>query len=237
MRESATRKLVKLKKKPGTPGWYREDQKINAVAEYLILGSIPEVSRKTGIALQTLRNWKQSDFWKQTAEELQKESNQKLQGKLSGVIDKGLEVIDDRLTNGDSVYNSKTGKIVKMPLKAKDANQITKDAIDKRIMLEKVNKVEKQTDQGINERLDNLKKEFLKFVNSKEIKASEMTNDKEVVTTSFRTIEELVPETEGPTQEQAVKKATYTLKAEGGIFGVEGHGIGIVGGSDNTPVK
>ena len=222
----AVRKAIKkvYKRPGGGVGRWSEDQRISAIAEYLILGNIPDTARKTKIPIQTLRNWKQTDFWKETAEELQRESNQKIQGKLSGIIDKGLQGIDDRLTHGDSVYNSKTGKIIQTPIKAAIVNQITKDAIDKKILLEKVNKAEKQTEEGINDRLDNLKREFLKFVSAKTI-----TETKEVITNelvgrperkSEILVEEMVPETKGPdTKENSVIKH-YRLKAEGGIFGI-----------------
>jgi hypothetical protein len=163
------RKLKKLK--AGNNGHWREDQKIDAVAKFLILGKLTEVGRDTGIPEDTLRKWKATDWWKETEQALRKESVQQTSGKLGKILDKSLSVVEDRLSHGDYVYDPKSGSIKRIGVKASVANQITKDVIDRKILLEKIAQKDERTDEKILDRLTALKQEFLKFTNSKTIEA------------------------------------------------------------------
>jgi hypothetical protein len=153
-------------------------QKVDAVAKYLLLGNLMEVVRQTGIPEVTLRKWKAEDWWKETEVELRKQSNQELEGKLGSLIDKSINVTMDSLEKGDLVYNQKTGKFVRVPLKARISHQITKDMIDRKFLLEKIANKEQFSEEAINDRLTSLKNEFLKFVHSKEVKG-ETINEKD----------------------------------------------------------
>lgn len=168
------------RKKTGS-GWWREDQKIEAVAQYLILGNMTEVARVTGIARETLYKWKATDFWTNTEADLRKQSSQELQGKLGKIIDKSLKTIEDRLDKGDFVYDPKSGSIKRIGIKASVANQITKDSIDRKILLEKISNKGSSSEEAVSVRLASLKEEFLKFVKAKSIEGEKVENKVEVL--------------------------------------------------------
>ena len=69
-------KTVRTKKTKKGRGWWREDQKVDCVAKYLIYGNIAEVCRQTGIPQDTVRKWKGTDWWTDTEAEIRKDSNQ-----------------------------------------------------------------------------------------------------------------------------------------------------------------
>lgn len=166
-------------------------QKVDAVAKYLLLGNLMEVVRQSGIPEVTLRKWKAEDWWKETEVELRKQSNQELEGKLGSLIDKSINVTMDSLEKGDLVYNQKTGKFVRVPLKARVSHQITKDMIDRKFLLEKIANKEQYSEEAITDRLLLLKQEFLKFVNSKEIKNEESIREDQ---TALEVIDVQVPQ-------------------------------------------
>jgi hypothetical protein len=162
-------KTVRTKKTKKGNGWWREDQKIDAVAQYLIFGNLSEVARVTKIPRDTIAKWKGTDWWADTEAEIRKESNQEIQGKLSKVLKKSLAVVEDRLEKGDFVYDPKSGSIKRIGVKASVANQITKDSIDRKVLLEKISNKGTNSDEAVATRLASLRTEFLKFVNSKQI--------------------------------------------------------------------
>lgn len=169
-------------------GWWREDQKTEVVAKYLILGSVTLAANECKIPVNTVFNWKQSDWWGETEAELRKQSSQELQGKLGKIIDKSLKAVEDRLDKGDYVYDPKSGSIKRIGVKASVANQITKDSIDRKMLLEKISTRGASSEQAVAERLASLREEFLKFVGSKTIQAKEVP-----VNAEFKKLPEELP--------------------------------------------
>ena len=171
---------VRRKKKPGQlgpngmPCKWEVSQKEEAVARWLIIGSIAEVSRQLKIPDITLRKWKASDWWKEKEQELRKQANYELEGKLGKVIDKSLKETMDRLENGDLTYDQKTGKFKRVPVRAAVVNQISKTMLDKKFLLEKMNNREQNTEEAVMDRLAALKKEFLQFAKAKTIDQSKV---------------------------------------------------------------
>lgn len=180
-------KIVRVRKKKKGPGWWSEGQKVNCVAQYLIYGNVAEVCRQTNIPQDTVRKWKGTDWWTETEAEIRKESNQEIQGKLGKILNKSLDVVEERLMNGDLFYDVKTGSIKRIGVKASVANQISKDSIDRKIILEKIANKGTSSEEAVSQRLLALKQEFLKFVNAKQI------NAKEVINAEFAELQEKLP--------------------------------------------
>lgn len=164
----------RMRRKKNGSGWWREDQKIEAVAQYLLLGKMTEVSRVTGIPRETLYKWKATDFWTNTEADIRKQTSQELQGKLGKIVEKSLKVVEDRLDRGDFVYDPKSGSIKRIGVRASVANQITKDAIDRKILLEKLSNKGSNSEEAVAVRLASLKEEFLKFVKAKAVDVEEV---------------------------------------------------------------
>ena len=113
---------------------YTDEHRRQAVALYLVKGSLEQVSKLSGIHARTLSDWKRSDWWEPLCSELHSEIKDKTLAQLNEIIDKAHAETMDRLENGDPmVYKGEvTGRA---PLKGREAAIIAAVAIDKRQIL------------------------------------------------------------------------------------------------------
>lgn len=127
---------AKKKKKPGTTQWWGDSQKIEAVKTYLILGNLSQTGRTLGVPEQTIRGWKATQWWREIEADLKLQDELVLSQKMKGLIGKTLDLMDDRLQNGDFVFDQKTGQMRRKPINARDLNKIAQDAMDRQDKLE-----------------------------------------------------------------------------------------------------
>lgn len=147
---------------------WTQNQKLQAVSTYLMLGNLSETAIVTGIPLPTLKIWKTSEWFKDFALQLQTEDVQQMDSNLKRVIDKALKTVENRLDMGDAQYDQKTGEIVRVPIKAHVALKITTDLLTKQ---EKIREapVKEQIEKTIDDRLLRLSEEFARFASMKTI--------------------------------------------------------------------
>lgn len=106
--------------------------KVQVVTHYLALGKAPLVEALTGIPRQTIRLWKTQPWWGELVRQIQQEENQEVDSKLSKIINKSLDVVNDRLENGEMIYNSRTKELIRVPVKLRDVGTITRDMFQQR---------------------------------------------------------------------------------------------------------
>jgi len=147
-----TYKREVMKRTPG-PGSWSEREKLEAVTSYLMLGKWPLVVAATGIPLDTLKKWKQADWWKEMEAEVRRSSNLQLSGKLKTIREKAAEIVMDRLDNGDFKVNPRTGVISRVGIPAKEANDILVKSIDREMLLQKLEERPQVKEEAILERL------------------------------------------------------------------------------------
>lgn len=116
-------------KAPNSP--WTDQTKVMVVTQYLALGKAPLVEALTGVPRQTIRLWKTQPWWGELVAEIQSEDSQERDIKLDKIVNKSLDLINDRLDNGDTLYNSKTGEILRIPVKLRDISRVTVDMIQK----------------------------------------------------------------------------------------------------------
>ncbi len=118
---------------------FRSDYaKVEVVKTYLALGAnLTLTSSATGVPLRTLHLWKSSTWWKNLVNEIKKVEKLELSAKTKAILDRSLDQIIDRLDNGDIILNQKTGTIERKKLSARDLNQITKDIMDRKLILDR----------------------------------------------------------------------------------------------------
>lgn len=151
-------------------GNWSDAKKIETVTTYLALGKAPMVEAVTGVPRQTIRIWKMQPWWKELEEEIRREETLELDSRLGKIVNKSLDVVMDRLENGDYVFNSKTGKVARVPVKMRDATTATNTLLDKRQLLRK-NPIEKaQHQQQFEDRLLKLAEQFAEFAIGKKPK-------------------------------------------------------------------
>ena len=147
---------------------WSENQKLQAVATYVLLGSMSQTAIATGIPLVTIKSWRNAQWFKDTLLQIRDEDLDKLDANLQRVIDKALLATEDRLDAGDWQYDPKTGKPIRIPVKAQIALRITNDLLNQQTKIrEKPDKVE--VEKTIDARLSKLSEEFIRFSKSKTI--------------------------------------------------------------------
>ena len=147
---------------------WSQNQKLQAVSTYLMLGNMAETALVTGIPVQTLKIWKIQDWFKEYSLQLQSEDIQKMDGNLKRIVDKALKAVEDRLDLGDAQFDQKTGLITRVPVKAHVALKITSELMTKQEKLHS-NPVKEEVERTIDDRLAKLSEEFARFASMKTI--------------------------------------------------------------------
>lgn len=165
----------KLDKKPGMgpKAQWSDKQKLDACSTYLLTGSWAATSAATMIPIDTIKKWGASQWWKDMEEEVKRASRIETQGKLKRILDKSMAHLEDRLDNGDFVYNSKTGKIQRRPIPARTLSTVVSNSVDKAVLLEKLQSAPTQNQDQISTRLAKIQEEFQKFSKARTITNAE----------------------------------------------------------------
>lgn len=154
---------------PHEPGIWDKKKQLEAVTTYLATGSIAETSRIINVPYRTVQSWKlESEWWPKVVEEIQSGENQKIDQKMSRIIDKTLEKLVERIEDGDYMYDQKTGRMVKVPIKARDLERITSGLFDKRQLIRKQPTNIKSDPSNQTDRLLKLAEQFASFAAGKE---------------------------------------------------------------------
>ena len=150
---------------------YDEGTRTKAVILYRLLGSLAMVSAQMGLAYDTLKLWKRSEWWTDKEEEIRRASRSELSGNLRKIVDKAILAVEDRLEHGDYFYDQKTGEIKRKPVGAHVANAILGGSFDRAMALEKLMNSEAKTvdTEAIQDRLLKLAEDFERFARSKTI--------------------------------------------------------------------
>lgn len=146
--------------------WWSDAKRIEVVTTWLALGKIPLVAACTKVPEGTIRQWRTQPWWKELEISIQTETDQELDAKLAKRIDKALDVIWDRLENGDFMYDPKTSQFVRKPVNMKDTHKVMVDMLDKRLLIRKQPK-EQQSQEAVGDILKNLAKEFEQMAKKK----------------------------------------------------------------------
>lgn len=96
--------------------------------------------------------------------------------KLSKIVDKALDSIDDRLDNGDFILNNKTGEVVRKPVGLRDAVNAASALMQRAEVIENMNKQERtiEATQSIEDQLKLLANEFARFNNKGKLSAEDI---------------------------------------------------------------
>lgn len=145
---------------------WSEAKQIEAVTTFLVLGNMSLVAAATGVPVGTLRRWKAQSWWTEMVSQIQTESDQQLDSKLAKRVDKALDLVMDRLEQGDFIYNPKTGEFVRKPVSLRDTWKMTNEMLDKRMLLRKQPK-EQANQEAVGAILKNLATEFAAMARKK----------------------------------------------------------------------
>lgn len=150
------------------PNYYNLEQKTDACAMYCVYGDIEQVSELTGIPSKFLREWKQEPWWNEIQKKVFVEQNEKLAGRISGVLDKSLEHLVDRLDNGDYLWDVRKSKLVRKPVDTKVLATVFNTLVTRRQLI-RGEPTSITTQVGVDDRLKLLAQQFEKFAAAKEV--------------------------------------------------------------------
>jgi len=150
------------------PGGYRrhysDNQKLEAVTTFLMLGSLKLTSGVLKIPYDTLKLWRKSEWWKDVEKDLRIQDDLQLSKRLQNLMNKSLDVVADRLENGDFIYDQKAGEIRRKPVSMKDAHKVSMDVAERRdVLINRHLEENSITTDKIETRLADLAKEFARI--------------------------------------------------------------------------
>jgi len=152
----------------GRRNHFTDEEKLNAVCVYAVSGNARRTAELTSIPEATIRGWKQTQWWNEIMSRVHDEQDEELNSKLTNLVDKAVEAVNDRIDHGDYLYDLKRGQLVRVPVKAKDLTVVTAIAIDKRELLrgKPTSRVEKVS---TDEHLSKLRDDFRRFSLAQEV--------------------------------------------------------------------
>jgi hypothetical protein len=148
------------------PGYkHSVEKRIEVISTWLALGNLRQTAAICGVSYQLCLSWKTQPWWQEMINEIQAARKFKVENKLNKIVDKALAVIDDRLDNGDFVYNQKTGEVSRKPVSLKEARGAANDLMQRQVAL---SKLEIETQQAarqdsVKDQIAMLAQEFAKF--------------------------------------------------------------------------
>lgn len=166
--------------KKDSQGYWTIGTKHEVIWTLLATGNIRETSRKTKVPIETIRLWKEAEWWPAMVEEIKKARREELNSKLGKVVEMALDKVADRLENGDYVLNNKTGEIVRKPVNLKDASRVMNEVLVNQMKMDKANTETVVSNQSVGDMLKTLAVEFAKFNRKQENKQAIDIEFKEV---------------------------------------------------------
>jgi hypothetical protein len=112
---------------------YRDmDEKKRICMELYLSGNQRKVAANNNMNESVLRAWKQTEWFADLWQDITDECEDKIRAQWDDIIDKATDETRDRLANGDTHINTRTGEVHRAPVKARDAATIAAIAYDKR---------------------------------------------------------------------------------------------------------
>jgi hypothetical protein len=148
-----------------------------------MLGSIALTAATLKIPERTLWYWKRSEWWSELVNEVKKEDRLVISSKLRKVLDRSWSLVEDRLENGDWMFNQKTGELIRKPVSLRDVSKVAFDAASLHEKLDRQDHFVVATDQ-IEDKLKKLAQAFTDLAKGKK------TSVEEVIDITFTEVKE-----------------------------------------------
>jgi transposase-like protein len=113
---------------------YSKDDKFRAARAIQTEGTVQKAADLTGIPHRTIVDWRSNSWWSVIEKKVTEELNGTLDELMTASIHKAIAELQDRLDNGDKRRQA-SGKIVRVPLPAKELAAIASLLFDKRAAL------------------------------------------------------------------------------------------------------
>ena len=157
-------RLTKLSTHKGEYSW---EKKYEVVTQLLASGNQRLVAELSKVPYDTISTWKRQDWWEELVTQIRHQQELQLDNKLTQIIDKSLDILADRLENGEMVMNNKTGELVRKPVPAIAASRVATDLLSRQHVLRKSSTEQVEQNESIKDTLLLLASEFAKFTKQK----------------------------------------------------------------------
>lgn len=143
---------------------YSDTKKVRLVTKVLALGNVRLAAELENISYNTARRWRTEPWWPELEAEIKTAHKAQQDDKITRIINKALDTIEDRLDHGDVIWNQKTGEISRKPVSIKEARGAANDLMQRQVMYKKADVEEAQAEvTAVSDQLELLKAEFAKF--------------------------------------------------------------------------
>lgn len=143
---------------------WSDTQKLEAVQMYLMTGSIRVTCAALKIPEQTLKNWRATEWWKELQTELKTQDDLQLSARMQKIVNRSLDQLEDRLENGEYMFDKYTGEVKRKPINALTALKITTDMMTRRdAVLERTFSGNSITEDKVAKTLENLAESFARI--------------------------------------------------------------------------
>ncbi len=160
------------------------------VKTWLQTGSLPLTAQLCKVPLDTVENWRyRHSWWKEYVQKFREEADASMAARIEKLLGKTVEQLEDRVENGEEVFNPRTGEFDRVKMKLRDLNTSLKVLTDRHDVLTERAKKEVTATEQINDKLSKLANAFEKFA-KKETKSFKIDSS-EVLDVEF---EEVIPD-------------------------------------------
>ena len=136
---------------------------------WIATGNLTQTANITKVPYETVKKWRASEWWKEALDDFYADDKQELDSKYQKIVRKALEVMDDRITNGNFQLDQKTGRIVRVPVSLADSHRVMKDLVDQQQVLRKEKHAEQiEHKETVNDRLVKLAEQFAQMALGKQ---------------------------------------------------------------------
>jgi uncharacterized protein YjcR len=136
------------------------EQKEEAVRTWIATGNLRIAASVVGCTVQTIEAWKKQEWWNHYVASIKTEKNLVLGNKLESIADRSLDIIEDRLVNGDFVLNNKTGQVIRKPVALKDVTNVANSLLTRKSVIDQQENHAVERKESMQEMLTALSKEF-----------------------------------------------------------------------------
>lgn len=141
---------------------YSDEVRESSVRLYLQERNLAEVARLLGIPHPLMKDWSKQEWFLERLSDLEIEQATKLSNELRSVTTDSIEIVKDRLKNGDAFFDQKKGEWIQKPVTAREAAKIATGFIDATVKVERPIR-ERQIQSDTKSSLDNIAKQFQEF--------------------------------------------------------------------------
>lgn len=153
-------------------GSWTEKTKNEVIHTYLVTGNLALTARIMDVPEETIRYWRKQDWWDDSVREIRHSGKVELSSKMKKIVEASIAVIEDRIVNGDFVFDQKTGAVVRKPVNLKDAHKVAIDMVDRQGALEQEadGGVSSNESKNIASSLEKLAEAFKTFAEKNQVK-------------------------------------------------------------------